>query len=61
MSWLVLAKRRTASHLLLIGVASVKFARYTLPLFPPLLLWARAYETIRSKGYVTLLGRQEHA
>ena len=27
----------------------------------PLLLWARAYETIRSKGYVTLLGRQEHA
>ena len=29
-------------YYLLIGLAAVKFARYTLPLFPPLLLWTGA-------------------
>lgn len=36
-------------YYLLIGVASVKFARYTLPLFPPLLLWAGALLAEREK------------
>ncbi|MBD0275428.1 MAG: glycosyltransferase family 39 protein, partial [Acetobacteraceae bacterium] len=36
-------------YYLLIGLAEVKFARYTLPLFPPLLLWAGALLTEREK------------
>ena len=48
---IAVARRRPADLVLavfalpyyvLIGLAAVKFARYTLPLFPPLLLWAGA-------------------